>query len=326
VRRTPATLTDDDLRRAAVVIVNDVPVMPSLADRLAAFVERGGGLFVALGPRSAWPEARLSVLPAGPSSPVDLSRGDTARVGTLEYDHPVFEAFRAPRSGDFATAQFFGYRSVASGSPDTAGDRARVLARFDTGAPALLETSSGRGRVLLWTSTLDLSWNDLPLKPVFLPFVHRAVRHLAAYAAPALWHTVGQVVDPSSARAQGAEEVERVALAPSGGRIPLDDEGGGVLELDEQGFYEIRGRTSDAPARVIASNVDLVESDLTPADPRELAAAAVGGAGAAGSAEAMPQTPEVQERGQRLWWYLLWGGLILLGAESFLAARLSKTA
>ena len=48
-----------------------------------------------------------------------------------------------------------------------------MLARFDGGAPALLERRVGSGRVLLWASTLDLSWSDLPLKPVFLPFVHR---------------------------------------------------------------------------------------------------------------------------------------------------------
>ena len=51
---------------------------------------------------------------------------------------------------------------------------AQVLARFDDGAPALLERRVGSGRVLLWTSSLDLAWNDLPLKPVFLPFVHRS--------------------------------------------------------------------------------------------------------------------------------------------------------
>ena len=61
---------------------------------------------------------------------------------------------------------------------------AQVLARFDGGAPALLERRVGTGRVLLWASTLDLSWSDFPLKPVFLPFVHRAVRHLAAYTEP----------------------------------------------------------------------------------------------------------------------------------------------
>ena len=66
--------------------------------------------------------------------------------------------------------------------------RARRCSRGSTrGAPALLERRVGNGRVLLWTSTLDLSWSDLPLKPIYLPFVHQAVRHLASYAQPAPW-------------------------------------------------------------------------------------------------------------------------------------------
>ena len=84
----------------------------------------------------------------------------------LEYGHPVFELFRAPRSGDFSAARFYGYRAVT-----TAAGR-QVLARFDDGAPALLERRLGAGRVLLWASSLDLDWNDFAVKPVFLPFVH----------------------------------------------------------------------------------------------------------------------------------------------------------
>jgi hypothetical protein len=328
VRRTPGAVTDEDLRRASVAVLNDVPVTAALARRVETFVERGGGLFVALGPRATWPEdgsgTSRGLLAATLAAPADLTRGDAARVGALEYGHPVFELFRAPRSGDFSAAQFFGYRTVVLADRTEAQGQTEVLARFDTGAPALLERAAGDGRVLIWTSTLDLAWSDLPLKPVFLPFMHRVVRHLSGYAAPAPWLTVGQVLDPSTTRAAGTDPDARVVLTPSGRRVALDDEGGGVLELDEQGFYEIRTQASEGVADVIASNVDLGESDLTPVDAREVAAAATGGAsGAAAAAESLPETPEAQERAQRLWWYLLGAGMLVLGAESLLAARLS---
>jgi hypothetical protein len=320
-RRQAGSVSDEDLRRSEVLLLNDVPVTSALAGRLETFVQRGGGLFVALGPRATWPDSRAALLTGAPAAPADLSRGDAARVGSLEYSHPVFEVFRAPRSGDFSTAQFFGYRTMTRAKGTEQATAGGVLARFDTGAPALVEQTFGEGRVMVWTSTLDLDWSDLPLKPVFLPFIHRAVRHLAAYAAPAPWLTVGQVLDPSS-RVSDADE--RVVLSPSGRRVALDDEGGGVLELDEQGFYEIRTQGTDGPADVIASNVDLAESDLTPLDVREVAAAATGGAsGAAEAAAAMPDTPEAQERAQRLWWFVLCAGMVLLGVESLLAAKVS---
>jgi hypothetical protein len=204
---------------------------------------------------------------------------------------------------------------------------AQVLARFDGGAPALVERKVGTGRVLLWASTLDLSWSDFPLKPVFLPFVHRTVRHLAAYSEPAPWVTVGQVLDASFGSGAAARPRGRVVLAPSGRRMAVDDEGSEVLELTEAGFYEVRGQAGDTDVTVLASNVDPGESDLSAMDPKEIVAAAAGGVdGDQTSASAgVTATPESQERSQRLWWYLLCAGILLLGADTIISNRLSKT-
>jgi hypothetical protein len=58
----------------------------------------------------------------------------------------------------------------------------------------------------------------------------------------------------------------------------------------------------------------------------EIAAAAVGsGEAAGGTGSGTPLTPEAQERSQRLWWYLLVGGLLLLGADTVMSNRLAKT-
>jgi len=317
VVRQPEAVSDEDLRRASAVVVNDVPVPAALGRRLLRFVEAGGGLFVATGSRATW-AADVDLLPAALDAPVDRTRGEAARVGALEFGHPVFEPFRTPRSGDFAAARIYGYRNVKPGTG------AAVLARFDGGAPALVERRVERGRVLLWASTLDLAWSDFPLKPVYLPFVHQAVRHLAAYAEPAPWLTVGQVLDASVATT--AQPASTVVLTPSGRRLGVEEEGAEVLELTEQGFYELRNRTGDAVSAVVASNVDTGESDLTPMDPKEIVAATVtpAGEGRQAGAAGPALTPEAQERSQRLWWYLLVIGILLLGADTFISNRLSK--
>ena len=314
--RQPENVSDEDLRRAGVVVVNDVAVGAPLARRLARYVEGGGGLFVVAGPRATWPQD-VDALPAVVEAAVDRTRGDAARIGAIEYGHAVFEPFRTPRSGDFAGARIYGYRAVKP------VDMAQVLARFDGGAPALIERRVGSGRVLLWTSGVDLAWSDLPLKPVFLPFVHQAMRHLAAYAEPSPWLTVGQVLDTSSGPA-GAQA--RVVLTPSGRRTSVGEEGSEVVELTEQGFYEVRGQSADSALMVVASNVDPAESDLTPMDPKEIVAAASGATGdGPDGGSATPPTPESQERSQRLWWYLLVAGILLLGADTLISNRLSKT-
>ena len=183
----------------------------------------------------------------------------------------------------------------------------------------------------MWTSTLDTGWTDLALKPVFVPFVHRIIRYLAAYREPKPWRTVGDVVDPGLQAPARGSDVSRVALTPGGERISLDGDGPEVLELAEQGFYEFRaqsrsasspGRDSDPPV-VVASNVDLAESDLTPLDPKEIEAAAMGRAGGPAAGPSAPPTDEAQESAQRFWWQLLFAGLLLLGAETIVANRLT---
>jgi hypothetical protein len=317
--RQPDDLSDELLARTRVVIVNDASPSEAVVTRLKKFVENGGGLLVAYGAQSSWPASASEYLPATPLSNVDRSRGVAASLGGLEYGHQIFEPFRAPRSGDFSGARFYGYRGV------TPAKDAQVLAKFDDGSAAVIEKTVGRGRVVVWTSTLDLYWNDLPLKPVFLPFVHQLTRYLADFRERARWSTVGQVVDVAE---DGETARSRVALAPSGERLPLEGEQGRVLELREQGFYEIRGQGRDpGPVMVTASNVDVAESDRTAMDPEEIVAAVAGGGGSTGRAgEATAVPDEAQERAQRIWWYLLFAGILLLTAESVLAHRISARA
>jgi hypothetical protein len=318
VTRQADALSDADLQRSAVVILHDVTVAAPLARRLKSFVERGGGLFVATGPRAGWP-ADVDLLPGSIGNPQDRRRGEAARVSALEYSHPIFEPFRAPRSGNFSTVPVYGYRRIVA-TPD-----AQVLATFDGTDPAVLERRVGSGRVVLWASTLDSAWSELPTRGVFLPFIHQSMRHLSQYTEPRPWLTVGQVLDASSAPLPKADAARRVVLTPSGRRVPLQDEESDVMELTEQGFYELRGPNDTQNAVVVAANVDAAESDLTAMDPKEIVAIATGGPGdGGGGGGGVPMTPEAQEKNQHLWWYLLVAGSLLLGAETVLSNRMAK--
>jgi Mg-chelatase subunit ChlD len=321
VTRTAMSFSDADARQAGVVILNDIQTPDELADRLARFVREGGGLLIATGPQATWPARLADVVPALPGDLVDRTATTPSRLGALEYSHPVFELFRAPRSGDFSAARFYGYRATGQAA-------GQVLARFDDGVPALLERKTGAGRVLMWTSSLDLDWSDMPVKPVFLPFVHTLTKYLADYAEAPASLTVGQVI-PAPRRGAGrgtaANRGGTIAIAPSGTRVSVETEDG-ALELHEQGFYDVRtqGAGSDS-ATALAANVDLTESDLSPLDARELAAAVAGRAPGeiAGLGAARP-SDDAQAQAQRLWWYLLVAGGLLLAGETLLSNRLSQ--
>ncbi len=307
------------LERRAAVILNDTGLPAGLTGgTLKRFVQGGGGLLVAVGERTNWPPNDVDLLPGQLGSIVDRMDGRGATIGFRDYGHPVFEVFKAPRSGDFSAARVMRYRSLQT-TPD-----ARVLARYDDGGVAVAERRVGTGRVILLTTTLDDSWNDLELKPVYLPLVHQLARYISQYEQSTSWATVGQVVDVATLLKSKAD---RVVVTPGGERRPMYANEPSILELVEHGAYEIRSTAmpSARPDR-IAVNLDPAESDLASIDTGELVAAATGRASQATASAEGPTTltPEDAEKRQNLWWYLLMGGLALLVAELIVANRLSR--
>ena len=309
-----------DIASASVIVLNDTrPPSGAAARQLDASVRAGAGLLVALGERSTWPTDAPDLLPGTLGPAVDRSGTRGGTLGFIDYSHPVFEIFGTPHSGDLTAARIFRYRALDV--------RSAVVARFDDGAVAVAERRAGEGLVMAWTSTLDSYWNDFALKPVFVPFVHQALKHLARYVEAKTSYTIGDVLDPASLVIGGAPRTGNfVALTPGGARVPMAaGETRAALTFQERGFYEIR--MPGGGAAIVAANVDPAESDLTPFDPAELAGAVVGDAGsAAASAAAAEPTAAEQERRQALWWDLLAGGLLLLVAEAVVANRLPKLA
>ena len=311
--------------KRAVAVLNDTMFPPAAGGGvLKRFLERGGGLLVVTGDHTTWPPGEAELLPGRLGATVDRTSGRSGSLGYLDYSHPVFEVFKAPRSGDFSAAHVFRYRALQTLPTD------RILARFDDGAIAAAERKVGAGRAIVWTSTLDDSWTDIGVKPIFLPLVHQLVRYLAHYEPATSWFTVGQVLD-LTARAKGrADKSDRIVVTPSGERISQSSAGEGsegLLELNEQGVYEVRssGAAAGRP-EAIAVNLEPAESDLASIDPRELVAAVTGHATLleAQPAQAQEMTREESERRQSLWWYLLMAGLLLLAAETVISNHLSR--
>ena len=317
VEQSAESIEYEDLRQSSVVVLNDARVMNTLAVQLQKYVEDGGGLLVVLGPRATWPTEVADILPVTFGVPVDRIGDPEVRIGSIQSGHTIFEPFQVPRSGDFSVARVYGYRSSVAHSSS------QVLAEFDTGLPALVERQVGNGRVLAWLSTLDLQWSDLPLKPVFLPFVHRMSQYLAAYVTPDPWLFVGQALNLNSVSVDGHNEGPNVMLTPSGLRLELNQGDTEVVELTEQGFYEIRNRLNANASTVVASNIEVSESDLTPMDPEEMLIATR--ANTEGfSTNTMPQTREIQGQTQQIWWYLLCMGVFMLALDTVLSNLLSK--
>ncbi|HSL72640.1 MAG TPA: BatA and WFA domain-containing protein [Longimicrobiales bacterium] len=317
-----AAVPDNALRGGSVVIVNDAVPTGAELRRLRRFVESGGGVLLVLGERSGgWRGEASDLLPGRLGSVVERDPAAPGRLADLQYGHRVFEAFRTPRAGDFTAARFYRYRELSA--PDSA-----VLARFDDGRIALAEKRLGRGRVLAWTSTLDNFWNDVPLQPVFPPFLREAVSFLSGSSGDPAWRTAGGVLDLDPLFGASGTSVARelVVATPSGSRTTMRRDGPAFLALDQQGFYQVRGSGSNGASRTFAVNVSPAESDLARLPEAEVRDAVVPTSQSAGASTEVATTPQDQERSQTVWWYLLAMAAALLAAESIISNRLSRVA
>src|SRR5262245_48761522 len=175
-----------DLDEFDVVVLANVAALPAIrVNALADWVRAGGGILVAPGDRvdpAAYDHTMLPLLPQSLRDPIDTTWGappeerDSRALHLVKWeaDHPIFTPF-SKSAPELADAKFF---EISLLGPTTSADR-KVLARFTNGTAALVEASIGAGRTLLYTSTLDRDWNDLPIHPGFLPLMQQAVRHLA---------------------------------------------------------------------------------------------------------------------------------------------------
>lgn len=298
----------------SLVILNDAGLAPGpLAEAVERFVESGGRLVIAAGPHTrpeSFNRAFGRVAPATLNEAVQLQRGESVAMTAVKSSHPVFEVFN--EGGRLPAARVYGYlRGEARAG-------ASVLASFEDGSPALVESGAGGGRVLMYTSTLGMAWSDLPLSPVYLPLVQQMVRYLGEREVSA-WHRLGQAFAVS----KGAEGTPPAVDTPAGARLKnanVSKDGETLLTGREPGFYRLRYAAGPDFAAV---NVDGREGDFARLNQEEFLAAFTGGDPSArdvADASERESGEEVEAR-QRAWWPLLLAALLLLAAESVLARR-----
>ncbi|CAI2717742.1 VWA domain-containing protein [Nitrospina watsonii] len=177
---TLAELADRKLDPFSVIILCNVRALPFDYERqLEEFVKRGGGLFVALGDQV---DAKFYNEKMGMLLPVTLqtlnqvdAKAQPFHLQGTDSPHPVLKNFQGASMQQIAEVPFHALFSVKP-RPDR---DYRVPMRFTNEYPALIESEFGRGKVLLYLSSLDRDWNQFPIQPTFLPWLQRWVKYIA---------------------------------------------------------------------------------------------------------------------------------------------------
>ncbi|MGB8854943.1 MAG: DUF4350 domain-containing protein [Pirellulales bacterium] len=318
VALVPLADAGDDWTRAeamppALVVVTAAMPAADMA-RIEASVRAGGRVLLAAESAAVLEE----LLAAWRDAPLTVTEAEVPRyalLGEIDFRHPFFAAFADARFSDFRSIHFWRHRQVTvpEGSPW------RVVARFDGGAPAILELPVGQGSVIVMTSGWRPADSQLARSSKFAPLLFQMLDRGAADAARPLASIVGRPLPLPHPEAAGT------LTTPSGASIAV---AAGQRELPaatEPGIHVLR---RDDMAERLAVNVPPEESRTTAIAADQLAdlgmplEAQESAAVIAAKAERLRQSKAIDlERRQQFWRWFVAAALGLVIGETLLASR-----
>jgi len=286
---------EEDLGQYEIVVLSNVGTISGrMYEELRDFVGNAGGLMIFLGEKvdtleysERYASSVKSFLPCAigsargemPAQDGKEEGEDAVRISEVDFGYPAMAAFRDSAGGDLTTAKFYRFFFV---NPDRSDPDVQVLARFTDGSPYIVEKKFGRGRTVLFTSSCDSRWSNMPLKPVFLPLVHRLAYYLVSGADERYNLTVGDKI-VQRVEAEATSRPARITTPAAGTFKVVVNQGEAGKEEEEPlepfvsfdetsraGIYALRtsgaseeGDETGETARYFAVNVDTEESDLS---------------------------------------------------------------
>lgn len=249
--------------------------------------------------------------------PREVTRG--THLSAFLKSHPVFEIFSEEELELLSQSSIRSYLAVAGVAPDS------VLAYLGGGDPGVWECRRGDGRAILVAAAPDMSNGDLPLSPMFLPFVHTVVSYLASaegperhdenypgndlfFDLPPAWNRRGASLRVMSA--SGEEKTPLVYDSPQGESKAL------ISRPREVGFYALLADTMKLSQTAV--NVDTRESNL---NPRKLDESFVGGARVVDTSTDLAANLRKEREGREIYALFLLLAISALVLESLLGRK-----
>lgn len=295
-RNSTAQVLPEDVGNASVVFVSDAL---SAVQGEALRAQALAGKTLVFAPKSAAAAATLGALIGREGvAMTEVTPTNYAMFAEIDFKHPLFAPFADPRFSDFTKIHIWKYRKLDAASiPD-----ARVLARFDSGDPAVIEAALGKGRLFVLATGWQPDDSQLAVSTKFVPLLWSLLELGGGVsAAPAQWF-VGDTAPLPSGPA-GTEQTEQ------------------DVRFTQPGIREVK--IGERTVR-FAVNVDANESRTAPLGADELERLGVPLTPAetkpvvTGDSKIVLQGVEAESR-QKLWRWFIAATLAVLLVESALA-------
>lgn len=238
----PRTVTPESLETInfegyrAVVVPNLTELSEEAVRRLHAFVSDGGGLWLALGPRTDVDSFNhfffndgdgLSPMSIGSAIEDNETDSDKAKtkINPFGKEHPAVAGLADVERLDTGDVKVTGRFRFNAG---ISYDDVSVLLDLTNGEPLAVEKYVGRGRVIVQSIPLRYQWSDLALSQSFVVMVHDWLAYLAQPRATRHNLAAG---DPISVHMGDSQFTEATLTTPHGDEIDLASEpaGDGVV-------------------------------------------------------------------------------------------------
>lgn len=211
----------------AIVIPNLNELSDKSIDRLQRFVGDGGGLWLALGPRTDIDRFNKRLFKFGDGlSPVGLSR--IVDESSDDFQKPTINPFLKAHpatvelannerldTGDIKISRRFRLQMPAA--PDTVS----VLLDLSNGEPLVVEKQVGNGRVIVQAIPLRFQWSQLALSQAFVVLVHDWLGYLTEPKATRHNLLPG---DPISLYVAGSDDTHATLTTPDGTDVAVAGE------------------------------------------------------------------------------------------------------
>lgn len=295
---------------AFVILSDPGPMSQRFEEALEKYVQAGGSVLMMLG-KNATPGRHLPIADLQVMGMRSIVPGqDTLlTVASVDTSYPSFA-----RAQNWGGVEF--YQVVKLQLPQTAPDL-RVAAKLSDGSPLLLDRQIGEGHALVFTSAIDNIASNLPLAPVWLPFIDETAAEMGGIGTAPGNYKVGSYVELRTAKEKG---VPVEIVGPDGKRLLTLSEStkARTFQFPSQGFFDIR--RANGREELASVNADRRESDFAVLSPETLDLWKNTGIA---SKQGPSTTSSVGQRDDRaeLWLYVLAMLAILAVAESVLGNR-----
>ena len=336
----------DDIR----LVVCTAAVPAGLLESLTGLLDRSGTLMVAA-PDVETVQSVADLLPSGlvvQEADVD----EYAMLGQVDFAHPLFSMFSEARFSDFSGIQFWKHRNLDFPQEDSSKGDWNVIAKFDTGLPAIVESRSKEsGSIILMAMGWHPTDSQLALSSRFPALVTRLLTLASPVSGNQIMQSTGDTIRPGELMASAAwtmilpDETTVTAgevlkkIEKASGRTESEASQNALIavpyRLREPGRYQITGIVDGEPTSVsLIASLSSAESRTERLPAGQLEAFGIGtrqqdvDASAESDADAIVNPGQKNateiEKQQQWWRTCLLVGLALLIVESLWSSSIDR--